>query len=186
MGKWQAEGKFSCFEDGGADVVFRLYPMDNDANNSFGSVMEGIKNEEPKAVVSEKKEGKGRIIIVTKKLTPRQNIFLKKEDGKWRFRYHNQFFDNVTIRQLEVFMPGWITTTNANTRIGNYAKWDNIYEGSAMTAESLTVSAPSVIGMGFVIIVFLIVAVTVFFLIRREKREKKNTVEKPESNDFNY
>ncbi|MCE1245833.1 MAG: hypothetical protein LWY06_04220 [Firmicutes bacterium] len=187
MGKWQADGKIVFFEDGGADVLFKLYPMDSDANNSFGAVMEGIKKEEPKAIVSEKKEGKNRVIMISRLLSPRQNIYLKKENGKWKFRYLNQFMDNVSIRELEVIMPGWVTTTNAQTRIGNYVKWETIYEGTPLTAESLTVSTPSMVGIGFVVVTFIIVAIAVFFLIRREKKEKTAPPSvKSDSEDFRY
>lgn len=189
QGKWQAEGKFIFYGDGTADVTFFLFPIDKDAKISFDSVIEQIKKEDPRATVTEKKQGKERYIMVHKKLSAKSNFYLKQVNGRWQFHYLNQFYDNVLIRKMEVYMPGWILSTDAPKRYGNYALWDNMYEGKTYVAESTTFPFIYTIGLIFISIVVLLGGLGFWIILRKEKEDKmmetKSEILQKES-DFKY
>ncbi len=173
-GKWQAEGKFVFFDDGSSDVMFYVYPIDKDARDNIKEAKDLLTKEyrDAKVVLVEKK--KEKYLIVHKKLSPKKNFYLKKIDGKWQFKYLNQFYDNVEIRKMEVIMPGWITKTNSTGHVGNYAWWDNLHVGAEYSATSTGLPFIYVLGLIIIGIVIVMGGGALFFIYRKDKEDKTN------------
>jgi len=190
MGKWQAEGKYIFFDDGSADVTFRLYPIDRNAKMSFDRVEKQIKEEQREAKVVVIKKKKEKYIIVRKRISAKKNFYLKKKKGKWQFHHLNQFPGNVEIRKMQVVMPGWITNTNATYHFANQAYWDNLHVGNIYEATSTTLPCIYVVGLVILGIVLLLGGTSVLYLLRREKKEeeaeKQETGQEEENETFQY
>ena len=172
QGKWQAEGKFVFFDDGSSDVMFYVYPIDKDARDNIKEAKEMLTKEyrDAKVVLVQKK--KEKYLIVHKKLSPKKNFYLKKIDGKWQFKYLNQFYDNVEIRKMEVIMPGWITKTNSTGHVGNYAYWNNLHVGTEYSATSTGLPFIYILGLIIMGIVMAIGGGALIFIYRRDKEDK--------------
>ena len=179
-GKWQGEGKFVFFDDGSADVKFYLYPIDKNAKNNVDKARDFLKKEFPGARVVVFQKKKDKYIILRRKMSSKNNIYLKKVDGSWQFNYINQFYDNVEIRKMTVVMPGWITKSNSAGKLGNYAWWDNLHVGPSYTATSTGLPFIYVLGLIILLIVLVLGGGAVWFLLRKDREEKKDTDEEDE------